>query len=404
LKDVPALSFSAFLNSVGAAPTPERLEVYASETMQTRQKISGRLKVEVAYDVCQFFVRRGLETRADLLALGEEILEPLVLTDLVSEVRGIGPVLGRYLLLLLGLEKHVKPDTLLTRLLGRVGGWTPRSGHEGDMRLIRQVVTDVAGELGTTPALLDHALWTYESTGAGKSTLPEPPPTDLALPSSSRTMRDSNVREHRRTLLTAPHHAPLHAYVRTLEDALQTQGLDVPELDPLGGEVHTRILCLLEVPGPKAAARWGGSGFISIDNDDPTAHNMFTLTQDAGVPREWFLPWNIVPWYVGNGEQIRPVQTREITEGRKHLRDLITLLPDLQVVITLGRPAADGWSTLATEFPHLVTLTTWHPSGQGLNPHPERRAHIQVTLNLARQLVAHADDSRAPTWASGHVF
>lgn len=404
LKDVPDLPFSAFLDSVGAALTPERLEAYATQTMRTRQKIAGRLKVEVVYDVCQFFVRRGFETRADLLALGEEVLEPLVLTDLVGEVRGIGPVLARYLLLLLGLERHVKPDTLLTRLLGRIGGWLPRAGHEGDMNLIREVVTAVADELGTTPALLDHALWMYESTGMGKSASPEQPPETLTLPSSPRTMNDPAVRKHRRTLLTAPHHAPLHAYVHTLISEVQVQDLDVPEFDPLGGGVHARILCLLEAPGPKAAARLGGSGFISIDNDDPTAHNMFTLTQLAGVPREWFLAWNIVPWYVGSGDRIRPVQQNEIAIGREHLRALLTLLPELRVVVTLGRPAADGWAELAPAFPHLATLTTWHPSGQALNPHPERRAHLQATLNLARQLVAHADDSRAPTWASGHAF
>lgn len=404
LKDAPDLLFSAFLDSVGAALTPERLEAYATETMRTRQKIAGRLKVEVAYDVCQFFVRRGFETRADLLALGEEVLEPLVLTDLVREVRGIGPVLARYLLLLLGLERHVKPDTLLTRLLGRIGGWLPRAGHEGDMNLIREVVSAVADELGTTPALLDQALWLYESTRTGKSASPEQPSEDLSLLSRSRTMNDPAVREHRRTLLTAPHHAPLHAYVRTLAGELHAQDLDVPEFDPLGGGVHARILCLLEAPGPKAAARWGGSGFISIDNDDPTAHNMFTLTQLAGVPREWFLAWNIVPWYVGTGDSIRPVQQTEITDGREHLRTLMALLPDLQVVVTLGRAAADGWSGLAPAFPQLVTLTTWHPSGQSLNPCPERRAHVLATLNLARQLVAHADDSRAPTWAPGHAF
>jgi len=395
---VPDLKFSAFLESVGLALTPERLEEYASGTMRTRQKISGRLKVEVAYDVAQFFVRRGFETRADLLDMGEERLEALVLTDLVGEVRGIGPVLGRYLLLLLGLERHVKPDTLLTRLLGRIGGWSPRPGHEADMRLIQEVVTVVADELGTTPALLDHALWLYESTGRGVGKTSEQTGSALSVPDRSRTLSDAAVREDRGTLLTAPHHAPLHAYVQDLRGNLQERALDVPELDPLGGGVHARILCLLEAPGPKAAARWGGSGFISVDNDDPTAHNMFTLTQEAGVPREWFLAWNIVPWYVGSGNRIRSVQWDEIEEGRGHLRALLALLPEVRVVVTLGRPAADGWAELASEFPTVVTLTTWHPSGQNLNPHPERRAHVQETLKLARQLVVHQDDPRAPSW------
>ncbi|PNY79386.1 hypothetical protein CVO96_19895 [Deinococcus koreensis] len=56
LADTPALTFSAF-------PHPERLEDYAIQVMGTRHKISGRLKVEVAWDVCQFFVTRHLESR-----------------------------------------------------------------------------------------------------------------------------------------------------------------------------------------------------------------------------------------------------------------------------------------------------------------------------------------------------
>ncbi|ULH18224.1 hypothetical protein MF271_22410 (plasmid) [Deinococcus sp. KNUC1210] len=56
LKDTLELTFSAFLDSVGRDPTPERLEAYAANTLRTRHKIAGRLKVEVAYDVCRFFV------------------------------------------------------------------------------------------------------------------------------------------------------------------------------------------------------------------------------------------------------------------------------------------------------------------------------------------------------------
>ena len=396
LKDVPELTFSAFLDSVGRDPTSEQLETYAA-TLRTRHKIAGRLKVEVAYDVCRFFVDRGYETRAALRELGDDKLEQLVLVDLVGAVRGIGPVLGRYLLLLLGLEQHVKPDTLLVRLLGRVGRWQPRFGQETDMQLIKAAVTAVAEEIGTTPARLDNALWFYESTGAPK--VPSPGrSTNPAHPQVPRTMADPTVSEGRQALLKSPHHAGLLQYVGDLRAQVHERGLDVPDLDPLGGGDETRILYLLEAPGPKAAKLWGGSGFISMDNNDATAQTVFDLTRHAGVPRDWISIWNIVPWYVGDGKRIRAVKPIEIKEGRGHLRELLALLPKLRVVVTLGEHAAKGWEELIPEFPQLVTLTTWHTSGQALNPDPRRRAHVLTTLQLAQQIAEYEQADNGPKW------
>ena len=166
LIDQPDLEFSAFLRDAGKTPSADHFEDCAVNVMHNRQKIAGRLKVQVAWDVCQFFINHDppLETLADLRKLGDTQLENLVLVELVGQIRGMGPVLGRYLLLMLGLEQHVKPDTLLVRLLSRVGGRTLQSGHQGDMHLIQQVVTEVANAMGTTPARLDNALWFYEST------------------------------------------------------------------------------------------------------------------------------------------------------------------------------------------------------------------------------------------------
>lgn len=52
-------------------------------------------------------------------------------------------------------------------------------------------------------------------------------------------------------------------------------------------------------PGRKAMPP-GGSGFISCDNDDPTATNMWTLLNEAGIDRgSDYVAWNVVPWYIG---------------------------------------------------------------------------------------------------------
>lgn len=399
LQDTPELRFSDFLHSVGPEPTVERLETYAREVMENRQQIAGRLKVQVAYDVCQFFVGRGLETRADLRALGDEALARLVLDDLVPAVRGIGPVLARYLLLLLGLEQYVKPDTLLSRLLGRLGEWQPTLGHKDDMDLIQAAVTAVAIEMRTTPARLDNALWFYESTGMASKPKPRPTPHP-DHPVGPRALAEAVQLERRRHLLSEPSHVPLTAYVQHLRERLQHRGLDLPDLDPVGGGTQARILCLLEAPGGKAVGGRGGSGFVSMDNNDQTAQTVFQMTRQAGVDRASLLLWNIVPWYVGDEERVRGVRPDEVEEGREHLRELMKLLPELRVVITLGRPAALGWSTLAPAYPQVTTLTTWHPSGQALNAHPGRRAHVLSTLQLAQQMAEYLVDEGGPSWGS----
>src|SRR5690242_12415653 len=88
-----------------------------------------------------------------------------------------------------------------------------------------------------------------------------------------RSMRDAGVRQRRRAMLTLPHVAPLTAYAAELR---LRSSVEVPEFDPLDGGVDARVLFLLEKPGPMTAdgSRFSGrsgSGFISRNNDDPTA-------------------------------------------------------------------------------------------------------------------------------------
>lgn len=173
LPDKPTLTFSEFSQDVRTLGEGR----YASAIL-TRHRIGhrpGKLKVEVARNVADFFTARGYQTRNDFQlpadihseAAKEKTceLERLVLTELVKHVYGIGPVLGRYLLMLLGDERHVKPDTLLVRLLSEIGGKSLRYAHSEDMELVRHAVTAIATEMETTPARLDNALWQYESSG-----------------------------------------------------------------------------------------------------------------------------------------------------------------------------------------------------------------------------------------------
>src|SRR5437868_1810926 len=96
---------------------------------------------------------------------------------------------------------------------------------------------------------------------------------------ASRTNRDPAEVARKRSLLHEPHVAPLTAFVERLR-ARHGGGDSVPWFDPTEAGVNARILALLEAPGPKATGTEGprpkskGSGFISCDNDDPTADHV----------------------------------------------------------------------------------------------------------------------------------
>lgn len=310
----------------------------------------------------------------------------------------MGPVLGRYLLLLLGLEQYVKPDTLLSRLLGRIGGWQPTLGNARDRALIQDAISGVAAELGTTPAWLDNALWFYESTG--RASLPPPAQGfNPAHPLGPRSLAQASQLASRRVLFGEAAHAPLLQYVRELRHQVQGRGLDVPDLDPLSGGHSSRILYLLDVPGP-AASRRAGSGLVSMDNADPASQTIFELSREAGTGRETSLVWAVVPWYA---DDVREVEPADVAEAREPLRQLLDLLPEVQVVVALGQVAATGWHAVAQASPQLTGLSTWSSAETALHEHPERRQHVRLTFGLAQHIADYAAESEGPAWARSRI-
>jgi hypothetical protein len=155
---------------------------------------------------------------------------------------------------------------------------------------------------------------------------------------------------------------PLAAYAAQL----RARGLgEVPEFDPCDGGVDAEILFLFEKPGPMTEPTVG-SGFISRNNDDPTAEATFAFMQHAGIPRLLTVSWNVIPWWNGT----RRVTRRELEEGVACLQDLIALLPKLRAVVLVGRKAARAARLLDTERPLLFTSA--HPSPLVRARHPER--------------------------------
>jgi hypothetical protein len=169
-----------------------------------------------------------------------------------------------------------------------------------------------------------------------------------------RSMRDAAVRERRKAMLRESHVDALTAFAAMLRKRALGE---VPEFDPLDGGVNARVLFLFEKPGPMTAERYG-SGFISRNNDDPTAEATFGFMEQAGIPRKLTVTWNVIPAWNGT----RKITLQELRDGMKCLAELIMLLPTLRAVVLVGQRAAGVEACLKEEHPHLQMFTSAHPS------------------------------------------
>jgi hypothetical protein len=174
----------------------------------------------------------------------------------------------------------------------------------------------------------------------------------------------------------APHMAPIDAFVAALVDRDGRGWL--PRIAPHHGGTDARVLSVLRDPGP--ATQVGvGSGFLSIENDDPTAERQAVLFAEHGIRDRDVLPWNAYPWYINaapNAAQGRA--------GAQVLVELVRLLPHLEVVLLQGRDAERIWDRAVALDPSLVrpgvvVVRTIHPGRQALfHRDPEVRAERQA--------------------------
>jgi uracil-DNA glycosylase len=181
------------------------------------------------------------------------------------------------------------------------------------------------------------------------------------------------------SLLREPHISPLTDFVKRLRESKPEAA--VPYFDPTEAGVDARILLLLEAPGRRSALE-AGSGFVSPDNNDQTAQNLWRTLRDAGIDRgKDVATWNVVPWYIGDGTKIRPTRSSDLDEAREATRELLSILPNVRVVVLLGKPAAKAWRALGFD---LEAIEAPHPSPLNLNTHPERREEIRQAFAAAR--------------------
>lgn len=178
-------------------------------------------------------------------------------------------------------------------------------------------------------------------------------------------MADPTFRaEQHARALSAQHIAPINQFVDSIRDR-ERRGW-APYVAPLHGGVDAQVLSILRDPGP-ATQDESGSGFLAIENDDPTAERQVLLFKSAGISPRQVLPWNAYPWYFN-----RKPTSAELDAGAEVIVELLDLLPDLRVVLLQGRDAEAGWKKVARRLPAPIedrgvsVLATIHPGRQAL--------------------------------------
>lgn len=183
------------------------------------------------------------------------------------------------------------------------------------------------------------------------------------LTTEPRGHRDPEFLESKQARWFEPHVAPVNALVQEISRLV---GGDVPYVDPDCGGVNARVLLVLEAPAGAAAH---GSRMLSADNDDGTAANVWRAYEHAGLPREWGMHWNAVPWYLGVRGKIAAAKAHDVEQGREWLLRLVDLLPELSVILCLGNAARDAVSPEKGELEArgLTLISAPHPSQRVYN-------------------------------------
>ncbi|WP_405818147.1 uracil-DNA glycosylase [Streptomyces sp. NBC_01390] len=180
----------------------------------------------------------------------------------------------------------------------------------------------------------------------------------------ARRMRDEAFRIEQEQGRYAPHVRPINEMVDALRD--QDERGWMQHVAPWHGGVEARALSILRDPGPKTQ-EGVGSGFLCVENDDPTAELQVQLFEGAGIAPRDVTPWNAYPWYIN-----RSPKAAELQAGVEVLKQLLGLMPKAEVVLLQGSEAQDAWRRLLKTHPGVVrerslkVVSTYHPGRQAL--------------------------------------
>lgn len=175
-------------------------------------------------------------------------------------------------------------------------------------------------------------------------------------------MKSSAIRDDAMRRRYEPHVAAINQLV----DEFRAEA-SVPYVDARYGGVSSQVLFLFETPGPRTEVANEGSGFLSPQNDDPSAKRFLQCLNDVGLDLDRVITWNASPWNLPKGEKIT---AQRLNEGLDPLRQLLDLLPRLRVVLTMGGNAEDSWNRLRkSSRSHVATyqvISSLHTSNRGI--------------------------------------
>lgn len=230
----------------------------------------------------------------------------------------------------------------------------------------------------------------------GPSTAPQETPIarsgSSSLASGPKQHRNREFLAAKQGRLREEHVAPVQALVDEIRQERGTEA--VPYVDPDSGGVRARVLFVLESPAGPAAL---GSGMLSPDNDDETAANVWRLYQQSGLHRSTALHWNAVPWYVGEDGREKTVTAQEVRAGALWLDRLLDLLPELRLVVTMGKKAEQA--AKAYVGVHGGDRVQWiavpHPSPQVKHGHAHLWPQVEAAFGRAAEVSRGAGEAPA---------
>lgn len=195
---------------------------------------------------------------------------------------------------------------------------------------------------------------------------------------SVRALANPEEIAKRRSLLSKPHMAKLTDWVAGLRKRFPDQ--EFPDFDPLGGGVASDMLFLKEKPGPRTSRIGGGSGFVSVDNNDPTAEAARRFLHAAAIDHARTCNWNLIPGW----DQTIRYRARDWQSGLPLLFELLELLPALRVIILAGKVAQRAKGDL--EAADYTVVCSAHTSIRVRNGHPDLWSMIPVRWAEAKAI------------------
>ncbi len=206
------------------------------------------------------------------------------------------------------------------------------------------------------------------------------------------TVHGRDAIDRRRMRLHEPHIAPLTEWVQTVRERLDTcHARTVADFDPKGGGVVARVMYLAQDPSSTAAE----TGFISPDNNDPTAKATTEACHAAKVDSAERVHWNVYPWWQRAPCPIALPRSDKLAQDM--LTELVALLPAMKSVVLIGGEAEGAWKRLTRTATLRSDLRVWsgpHPSygwwNKPFRPGFDGRLGREVVVRALRETRDHA--------------